>query len=474
VSSTKNQRPSDPNVRSPPPGAWRAAHAVARRLLSPVERFLAIEASSGILLLVAAAAALAWANSPWHAQYEALWHTPVGLHLGAFHFERDLHFVINDGLMVVFFFVVGLEIRRELDCGELSEPRRAALPAIAALGGMLAPACLYLAFNAGTSAVAGWGVPMATDIAFAVGILALLGKRVRPALRILLLALAVIDDLGAIIVIALFYSAGIRVDGLAVVAGGIGLLLLFQKLGVRPPVAYLLPGLVIWAGTYMTGVHPTLAGVVVGLLTPVRAWLGRGELLDVAQAAGAAAAEPQGERSQEMLRTRLTELELARRESVSPVERLLHTLHPWVAFVIMPVFAFANAGVAVGDASIAGAGATVLVGVMAGLVVGKPVGILLLSWAAVRLRIAALPAGIAWREILVVGLVAGIGFTMALFIAGLAFPAGALLEVAKLGILCASALAAVIGLAAGRWLLSPTAPPLAAPDEASAEASTST
>ena len=417
-----------------PPAAWPAARAAARRLISPVERFLAIEAASGILLLAAAVLALAWANSPWQEQYRSLWHTPLGLRLGPWTFEQDLHFLINDVLMVVFFFVVGLEIRRELHDGELSEPRRAALPAFAALGGMIAPALIYVSLNAGTPAVAGWGVPTATDIAFAVGVLALLGKRCRPAQRVMLLALAVIDDLGAIIVIALFYSSGIQLDGLALAAAGLLLLFVLQKLGVRAAWAYLPVGLIVWAGAYRTGVHPTLAGVVLGLLTPVRAWEGR--------------------------------------EDRAPVIRLQRLLHPWVAYAIMPIFALANAGVTLGSAPIDGAGGRVLAGVTLGLVLGKPIGILALSWLAVRVKLAALPIGMRWHEVLVVGMVGGIGFTMALFIASLAFPPGPLNEVAKLGILCASAVAGVIGLAAGWLMLRPHAPPGAARDAAEAEAST--
>ncbi len=401
--------------RPDPPGTWPAARATARRLISPLERFLSIEASSGILLLVAALAALAWANSPWRSAYENLLHTPLGFRIGRFAFEQNVDFLVDDVLMVVFFFVVGLEIKREVRAGELSGLRKAALPAFAALGGMLVPAGLYLLFNAGTAAVGGWGIPMATDIAFAVGILALLGKRVPPPLRILLLALAVIDDLGAIIVIAFFYSSGVGLAGLAVAAGGVLLIFLMQKLGVRAPWAYLLPGVVIWAGTYAGGVHPTIAGVIIGLCTPIRAWPDR--------------------------------------EAESPGERLQRALHGWVAFAIMPVFALANAGVSLEAARLSGGGATVLIGVVVGLVVGKPVGIMLVSWLAVRSGLAALPEGVRWSGVLVVGLVAGIGFTMALFIATLAFPPGPLIEVAKLGILTASLVAGAVGLTVGRFLL---------------------
>jgi NhaA family Na+:H+ antiporter len=406
--------PSAPD-RPPPPGTWPAARATARRLLSPLERFLSIEASSGIVLLVAALAALVWANSPWRSAYDRLLHAPLGFRVGRFAFERNVDFLVDDVLMVVFFFVVGLEIKREVRAGELSDLRKAALPAFAAVGGMLAPAGIYLLFNAGTPAAGGWGIPMATDIAFAVGILALLGKRVPPPLRILLLALAVIDDLGAIVVIAIFYSSGIGVPGLAVAAGGVLLIFLMQKLGVRSPWAYILPGVVIWAGTYAGGVHPTIAGVLIGLCTPMRTWPGR--------------------------------------EAEPPVERLQRSLHGWVAFAIMPMFALANAGVNLAATHPSGGGATVLIGVVVGLVVGKPVGIVTVSWLAVRSGLAALPSGVRWSGVLVVGLVAGIGFTMALFIATLAFPPGPLIEVAKLGILMASVVAGAIGLTVGRLLL---------------------
>jgi Na+:H+ antiporter, NhaA family len=457
LSRNENPLSGDRPELPPPPGAWPAAQAAARSLLSPVERFLSVEAGSGILLLIAATVALGWANSPWQGGYQALWHTRLGMRIGAFAFERDLHFLINEGLMVVFFFVVGLEIRREIHCGELSDLRRAALPGFAAVGGMIAPAVVFLAFNHGTPAEVGWGVPMATDIAFAVGVLALLGTRVRPALRILLLALAVIDDLGAIVVIALFYSSGIKAVGLALLTAGVVLLLAMQKLGVRSPWAYVAPGLVIWAGTYATGVHPTLAGVIIGLLTPVRTWLGPDAFVDKAKAA-ADLLGGQEARNAHAIHSKLADLDVARRETFSPVERLQHALHPWVAFLIMPLFALANAGVPLGKAHLDAEGQRLLGGVMLGLVLGKPVGVLGLSWLAVRLRLAALPTGVAWREMLVVGQVAGIGFTMALFIAGLAFPAGALLEVAKLGILCASALAAAVGLLLGRLLLASRAP----------------
>ncbi len=453
-----------------PPGSWWVARRFAQRVMAPVESFLAVEASSGILLLLAAAVALVWANSSWRESYAALWHLPLGVKLGPFAFERDLHFWINDGVMTIFFFVVGLEIRREIHRGELSELRRAALPLAAAVGGMVAPAAIYLALNRGHETAAGWGIPMATDIAFAVGVLALLGSRVPPALRILLLSLAVIDDVGAILVIAIFYSSSLAPIGFAVAAAGIVAILGMQAVGVRSAWLYVPPGIVVWAGAYGAGIHPTLAGVVVGMMTPVRAWLGPGALAEHAGASAAALREP-GATDERTVLEHVDELSLAGREAVSPVERIEHALHGWVAFGAMPLFALANAGVALGDAEIAGEPLLVLVGVGVGLLAGKPIGILALSWLATRIGIAALPRGVTWPQVGVVGVVAGIGFTMSIFIANLAFPAGANLETAKVGILAGSALAAVLAYALGSLVL-PRSPDGSAPTAAEAESST--
>jgi NhaA family Na+:H+ antiporter len=409
------------------------------------------------LLLVAAAIALVWANSPWAASYIEFWHTPVGVRLGSFAFERSLEWVVNDGLMVIFFFVVGMEIRREIHHGELSDWRRAALPAGAALGGMLVPAGVYLAFAGAASTRSGWGVPMATDIAFAVGILTLLGKRVPAALRVLLLALAVIDDLGAIVVIALFYSSGISLSGLLLAATGFAGVLVMQRLGVRTKLAYVFPALLAWGGIYAAGIHPTIAGVIVGLMTPVRAWLGtdgfvmgvRKELDHLAQSSA------QSLSSHELAET-LRHVDAARREAMSPSASLIESLHPWVAFGIMPVFALANAGVAIATDSLRDSSWSVATAVALGLLIGKPIGVLLMSWLLLRLRVASLPRGLTPRHLVVLGVVAGVGFTMALFIAQLAFKDPSMLAAAKLGVLTASAAAASLGLLLGRALL-PTA-----------------
>jgi NhaA family Na+:H+ antiporter len=378
-----------------------------------------VEAASGILLLIAAALALAFANSPWRVAYAELWHTPLGVRVGRFAFERDLHFWINDGVMTIFFFVVGLEIRQELHQGELSDARRAALPLIAAVGGMLAPAAIFAAINAGHGSLRGWGVPMATDIAFAVGVLTLLGSRVPGALRVLLLALAVIDDVGAILVIAIFYSSELRPLGFAVLAAGLAAVLLLRATGVGRTWLYVPAGALCWAGAYLAGVHPTLAGVAIGLLTPVEPWPNP---------------ESDGPAS-------------------SPAERIQHALHDWVAFGAMPLFAFANSGVSLGSAEFSGDSLLAFVGIFAGLVLGKPIGVLAACWVATRLRIALLPRGTGWKQLTLVGVVAGIGFTMSIFIAELAFGRGVMLETAKIAILLGSGTAAALSYGVGRVVL---------------------
>lgn len=431
-------------------------------LARPVEKFLHVQASSGILLLVIAVIGLIWANSPWAATYEHLLHAPISIGFGEHVFTRTVHFWINDILMVVFFFVVGLEVRRELFEGELSTLRRAALPVAAALGGMLIPAAIYLSLNAGSPTVRGWGVPMATDIAFAVGVLALLGRRVPPGLRVMLLALAIIDDIGAILIIALFYSSGVAWSGLAIVGLGVVAVLIMQRVGVRNTFLYIGPGLVVWAGMLHAGIHPTIAGVILGLLTPVRSWYGHQGfmqetegVLDRLRGKATLAKDPRD------LLQELERVDIARREAVPPVTRIEAALHPWVAFGIMPLFALANAGVAfgsLGDIS-SEAAMGIAMGVGLGLVFGKPLGIIAFSWLAIRTGLASMPRGITWAGVLVVGCVAGIGFTMALFIATLAFAGSSMLALAKIAVLVASAVAGVAGLVVGFGFLPRTENP---------------
>ena len=371
---------------------------------------------SGLVLLGAAGLALVCANSPLAHAYEALWRQRLSFGV-PFVPTRDLHFWVNDGLMTIFFLLVGLEIRREIHDGTLSDPRVATLPLIAAAGGVLAPALLYILVGRDPVVRRGWAIPTATDIAFAAGVLSLI-PRVPAALRLLLLTLAIADDVAAILIIAFFYSAGIAAGGFLLIMAGVALVLLLQVLSVQSALAYVVPGAVMWTGLLRAGVHPTLAGVVLGLLTPVTAAFG---LRD---------------------RSRVRE---------SPVVRVEAMLHPYVAFGIMPLFAFANAGVSLEGLDLgAGAPLAVAAGIVLGLVLGKPIGIVLAALAAVRLRIAELPEGVGWRQLVLLGSLGGIGFTMSVFIADLAFGEPALLTAAKFGVLVGSALAATLALILGR------------------------
>jgi NhaA family Na+:H+ antiporter len=466
-----SSRPREPEL--PPPEAWGPALRLARIARRPLEKFLQIQAASGILLIVCAVIALVVASSRFGASYAHFWHLPVGIQVGSYRFERPLEWVVNDGLMAIFFFVVGIEIRREIHQGELSEWRRAALPFAAALGGMIAPAVIYaIVARAAPEAHRGWGVPMATDIAFAVGVLTLLGKRVPPALRVLLLALAVIDDLGAIVVIAIFYSKGISASGLAVAGIGLFGIFLLRTIGVRQKLAYVVPAVVLWAGTYMVGVHPTIAGVIVGMLTPVRAWLGTEGAREGLKDDVAVLSRSGEDISSQELAQVLRHVDTVRRETLSPAESLIETLHPWVAFVIMPIFALANAGVAVTGVSLTRGSTLALVGAAIGLFVGKPVGVLVASFVVVKARLASLPRGLGARHLVVLGFVAGVGFTMALFVAQLAFVDEAMLAAVKMGVLGASAAAAGAALVLGRVLLPKTPQEPIAETADEAEAST--
>jgi Na+:H+ antiporter, NhaA family len=442
---------SRPGEVLPPPEAWAPVRLFAAALKSPIQRVLAIEAASGIVLLLATVVALSWANMA-PASYDALWHTPIGLRFGPWGFEQPLHFWVNDGLMTIFFFVVGLEIRREIFEGELATLRKAALPLAAAVGGMLIPALIFVALNTGRAGSNGWAIPMATDIAFAVGVLTLLGSRVPPALRVLLLSLAVIDDIGAIVVIAAFYSTGIAAEGLILVGAGTLVVVTMRAAAIRGPLLYLVPGTVIWAGFLASGIHPTIGGVMLGLLTPVRPWFG----LSGSAETTAAQLEQLPSKSRESLLEALSAINQARREAVSPAERLIHALHPWVAFVVMPVFALANAGVVLGGADLTGDYLWLFVGIVAGLALGKPLGIFAMSLGASGTGIASRSTDMSGRGVLLVGFVGGIGFTMSLFIAQLAFPPGPMLDTAKLAILVGSGVSILVGLLFGLTLRRPS------------------
>jgi NhaA family Na+:H+ antiporter len=428
--------------------------ALARaRFVQPIVRFANTEAAGGIVLLVGAALAIAWANSPWDERYFDLWHARLSLDANLFRIDETLGHAVNDGLMTVFFFVVGLEIKRELVHGELSDRRKAALPAAAALGGMLVPALIFAAFNAGGEGAGGWGIPMATDIAFSMGVLALLGRRAPFALKVFLLALAIVDDLGAILVIALFYTDTVSFEALAW-AGLIGFgIFASARAGVRSVDVYVALGIVFWIAVYKSGVHATLAGVVLAMLTPSRPRLGAAEFEPMAEDLLATHRDALARGEQDVSQQALHDLEALSRDTESPLDRLEHTLHPWVSFLVVPVFALANAGVPLSSALIEdSASSAISLGVAAGLVVGKPVGILLACLLSVRLGLAELPANTGYRHIIGAGLLAGIGFTVSLFITGLAFDSPVLADEARLAILAASVVAGALGFAY-LWLL---------------------
>ena len=401
-------------------------------------RFLGIEAAGGILLMVATVVALVWANSPWSGSYHDLWHTEFHLGVGDFRLEHHGHAltlaeVVNDALMAVFFFVVGLEIKRELVEGHLRNRRAALLPAAGALGGMVVPAAIYLVFNQSGDASAGWGIPMATDIAFAIGILSLLGNRISTPLKVFLLSLAIVDDIGAIIVIAIFYTSDLATEWLALAIAITVAVVVLTRLKIWYMPLYILLGSILWYTMFRSGVHATIAGVIMGLLTPAGALLAPGEAAPI----DLVSLDAEGLRS----------AKFRMNESVSVAARLERNLHPITGFVIIPLFALANAGIEVSGDSLRDAlGSGVTIGVVCGLVVGKVVGVSLFTIAAVRLGISALPSGATVRHIVGVSAIAGIGFTVSLFVTGLAFDDLVLQDEAKVGILAGSAIAAAVGV----------------------------
>ena len=431
----------------------RLKRSPIRRILLPFQEFARIEAASGMVLLACTAVALIWANSPWRETYHSVWQTHLGVRVGDFVFEKSLHYWINDGLMAIFFFIVGLEIKREILVGELASVRRALLPITAALGGMLAPAAIYAFFNVGKEGAHGWGVPMATDIAFAIGAMALLGKRIPTAVKVFLTALAIVDDIGAVLVIAVFYTADLAWAYLA--WGGVFLLLLLlcNRLGVRHPLVYLLFGAGLWLMFLYSGVHATIAGVLAAMTIPARNLIDSDEfleegrmLLDHFEFSGIhsdSVASSGGQQAAVVM------LETACENVETPMQRLEHSLHPWVTFFIMPVFALSNAGVTLegghGGSSVNPLFHSVGLGILFGLVFGKQIGIFVFSLIAVRLNIAVLPKEVTWPHIYGAACLGGIGFTMSLFIANLAFEGSPLLLIAKVSILSASAIAGVTG-----------------------------
>ncbi|MEP0765565.1 MAG: Na+/H+ antiporter NhaA [Fimbriimonadia bacterium] len=437
--SRRPARPKLPRVRVP-----------VEALILRFQEFFHIEASGGIALMASMVIAMLWVNLGGHHVYEALWHTPIVVGIGDWVTRTNLHHLINDGLMALFFFVVGLEIKRELLVGELASFRKAALPALAALGGMVVPALIYASLNYGTPEVHGWGVPMATDIAFALGVLALLGSRVPDVVKVFLAALAIIDDIGAVLVIALFYTSDINWGALGIAGVFFCGLLVCNIFRVRNAIAYWILGFCVWAAFLSSGVHATVAGIVVAATIPLRCGMEAESLLERLrsmlrehQRSQSAGAESEGELADRQ--ASIDALQQAAYMFEPPLQRFERALHSWVTFGVVPLFALANAGVLLTAKLAEAYFGPVSMGIVLGLVVGKPLGIVLFSWFGVRCKLAVLPEGTRWYHILGAGCLAGIGFTMALFIANLAFTNGSEIEGAKAGILSASVVAGLLG-----------------------------
>lgn len=429
----------------PGEGLWRhgpilraSDRSLARYVVRPVAEFLRVESAGGILLVAAAVVALVWANSPWREAYDALWSTHVELQAGGFGIGETLRGWVNDALMVIFFFVVGLEIKYELVAGNLRDPKAASVPIVAALGGMVAPALIYVGFAGGTPGAHGWGIPMATDIAFAVGVLALLGRRIPSPARIFLLTLAVVDDIGAIVVIAVFYTTDLSLLWLGLAALTFAVMVAMRALRVWALPVYVVLGVFAWFATFQSGVHATIAGVAAGLLTPATPLLQERVVRRYAQEAVS---------DHELDTEEVSRLRFLLKDSLPMVVQLQHRLHPVSSYVVLPIFALANAGIYLGGGQIAEAiGSPVTMGVLVGLLLGKVVGITVTSWAVIRARLGSLPEGATWPMMIGLGILGGIGFTVSLFITELSFPGNESLTAdAKVGILAASLLAAILG-----------------------------
>lgn len=406
-------------------------------LIRPLRDFLTTESAGGMLVVIAAAVAMVWANSPWSASYRSFWTTELGVSVGSFDFTLDLRHWVNDALMAVFFFVVGLEIKREVSEGELRDRRKAIVPVVAAIGGMVVPALIFVGFNAGSASVRGWGIPMATDIALALGILSLAGSRVPAGTKLFLLALAIVDDIGAIIVIAIFYGKGGERMWLVASVVAVAAALVLQRLGVNATTVYVAIGIALWFSFHEAGVHATIAGVVMGLLAPSRPKL-QDALIDVAELTDLSSVEHA-----------LASARIAR-SSVSVVEWLEYHLHSWTSFVIVPMFAIANAGIALSaDALADSMRSSAAWGVVVGLVIGKPVGILLATFLVIRSGAGSIPDDSTWRDLTAAAVVAGVGFTVSLFVAELAFTEP-VVDHAKVGVFVASVIAGVVGLSLAR------------------------
>jgi NhaA family Na+:H+ antiporter len=430
-------------------GRTRLPEVPADWLTRPLMRFLRIESVAGAVLLLSTLLALVLSNAAWSSQFIAMWEIHAGFRWGDIEFSRSLRSWINDALMTLFFFVIALELKRELVLGELRDRRMAVLPLAAAFGGMVAPVGLYLLLIRGGPGASGWGAVISTDTAFVIGCLAALGSRIPQSLRLFLLSLAIFDDIGAILIVAIGYVEAL--NWIAIGYGGFGLAIVavIARLGIRSVLVYFAIGSGIWLALDASGVHATLAGIILGLMTPARSWVSDRRLHAILDRV---IAYPPGDHwsSDNAAQLDLRQAGVAAREAVSPIERLEFALHPWVAFMILPLFALANAGVSLSSASI---DQTLTISVFAAFVVGKPAGVVLFSLLAVMLNIATRPSELSWGLLAAGSLLTGIGFTMALFIAGLAFQPN-LLDSVKIGVLSASVTSAAAGFLALAWITS--------------------
>lgn len=418
------------------------------KIMAPVSKFIHLEYTSGVVLLLSVVVAIIWANSAFADSYHHLWELHLSIGFDEYVFDQPLHIWINDGLMVMFFFVIGLELKREFIDGELSTVKKASLPMAAALGGMIVPALFYFFINQGTEAAHGWGIPMATDIAFALALLSIAGKHIPGSIKVFLSALAVADDLGAVLVIAFFYTAELNFIPLAIAGLFLAMMLMGNRIGIRSTVFYLLMGLVVWMGFLLSGVHATIAGVLTAFTIPAATKVD--ELIyasnlkklvadfEVEIPSNSTLTTPQQHQTIEQIK----DLSLA---AETPLQQIEYAMHPWVAFAVMPLFALANSGMVIGSDFFTAIVNPVSMGIMVGLIGGKFIGILLFTWLMVKLKVSKLPAQSSWSHIIGVALLAGVGFTMSLFIGNLAFTDVTMINQAKYGILVASVIAGILG-----------------------------
>lgn len=448
--------------------AAKTTQIIKRVIVTPFQRFLATESSGGILLIFFTILAMLWANSPWSESYFTLWSSKFTIGFGEWALSKELLLWVNDGLMAIFFFLVGLEIKREVLVGELSSFKQASLPFFAAIGGMVFPALIFIALQGEQPGAEGWGIPMATDIAFSLGILSLLGSRIPVSMKIFLTAFAIVDDIGAVLVIALFYSNEVYLTALYIALGLFLILIIFNFLRVRKKILYALVGIVIWYFFLKSGLHPTIAGIMIAFTIPITSRIRTRQFIENME--DNLLVFRDNDTHEEKLLTyeqlsSVDDIERAAEHVQPPLQQLEHNLHGFVAYFILPVFALANAGVALGDAGEA-LSSPLSLNIALGLVVGKTLGVGLLSWLGVKFGLASLPEGTRWKHLLALGLLGGVGFTMALFIANLAFTDVNLLNAAKIGILAGSTIAGV----AGYLILRMTLPkPTPEPKEAAVE-----